>query len=129
MSRASTEGVEVEVKGRYLPERSNPNRNQWFFTYHVSIRNAGTRTVQLLTRHWIITNAKGEIEEVKGPGVIGETPVLAPGDRFSYQSFCPLDTPIGSMHGSYQMVALDGSNERFDATIAPFTLAVPSALN
>ncbi|HRE92110.1 MAG TPA: Co2+/Mg2+ efflux protein ApaG, partial [Myxococcota bacterium] len=111
MSRASTEGVEVEVQSRYLPERSNPLRSQWFFTYHVSIRNAGTRTVQLLTRHWIITNAKGEIEEVKGPGVVGETPVLAPGDRFSYQSFCPLDTPIGSMHGSYQMVALDGSND------------------
>jgi ApaG protein len=129
MSTATTEGVEVQVQSRYLPERSNPMRGQWFFTYHVTLRNVSTRTVQLISRHWIITNARGEIEEVKGPGVIGETPVLAPGERFSYQSFCPLDTPIGSMQGAYQMVVLDGTHTRFDAAIAPFTLAVPSALN
>ena len=129
MSSATTEGVEVQVQSRYLPDRSNPSREQWFFTYHVTIRNVGSRPVQLVSRHWIITNARGEIEEVKGPGVVGETPVLAPGQAFTYQSFCPLDTQIGSMHGAYQMVTLDGTNTRFDAAIAPFTLAVPSALN
>lgn len=129
MSVATTEGVEVTVKSRYLPERSNPERGHWFFAYQVTIRNTGKLVVQLVSRHWIITNARGEIEEVKGPGVVGETPVLCPGDSFTYQSFCPLDTPIGSMRGSYQMVALEGSDTRFDAAIAPFTLAVPSALN
>jgi len=129
MPVATTHGVEVGVDTIHLADRSNPLKNHWFFAYRITIRNVGERTVQLVSRHWIITNARGETEEVKGPGVVGETPVLAPGERFSYQSFCPLDTPIGSMHGTYQMVALDGSNESFDATIAPFTLAVPSALN
>lgn len=129
MSIATTRGVEVQVDSIYLPDRSNPLKNHWFFAYRVTLSNRGETTVQLISRHWIITNARGDVEEVKGPGVVGETPVLAPGERFSYQSFCPLDTPIGSMHGTYQMLTLDGRNELFDATIAPFTLAVPSALN
>ena len=87
----------------------------------------GSETAQLVSREWIITNADGEVERVKGPGVVGEQPVLPPGGSFEYTSYCPLKTAVGSMHGSYQMVTASG--ERFDAVIAPFTLAVPNALN
>jgi ApaG protein len=93
----------------------------------VRISNIGSTTAQLVSREWIITTAEGEVERVKGPGVVGEQPVLAPGAAFEYTSYCPLKTAVGSMHGSYQMVTADG--ERFDAIIAPFTLAVPNALN
>lgn len=142
-STATTEGVRVQVESRYLPERSNPQKNHWFFAYRVTIANVGERTVKLVSRHWIIENSHGQVEHVRGPGVVGETPVLAPGQSFSYQSFCPLDTPIGSMRGTYQMIVpgevgasspADGSRSdaalaSFDVTIAPFTLACPTALN
>ena len=91
------------------------------------ISNVGDETAQLISREWIITNADGEVERVKGPGVVGEQPVLPPGASFDYTSFCELKTPVGSMHGSYQMVTANG--DRFDAVIAPFTLAIPHALN
>ncbi len=129
MSSATTRDVRVDVKSQWLPERSQPSRGQWLFTYRVTLTNVGHETVQLVSRHWIITNAHGKIEEVKGPGVVGETPVLAPGQSFTYQSFCPLDTPIGSMRGTYQMIVVDRPGDTFDAVIAPFTLAVPSELN
>ena len=103
-----------------------PQLNQWFFLYTVQISNQGSETVQLLTRHWIITDATGHVEEVKGPGVVGEQPVLGPGQSFEYTSGCPLPTPFGSMRGTYQMVTTGG--DRFDVQIAEFTLSEPTAL-
>lgn len=123
----TTRGICVEVRTEYVPERSSVKDQSYWFQYHVRISNVGAKTAQLISREWIITNANGEVERVKGPGVVGEQPVLAPGASFEYTSFCPLNTPVGSMQGSYQMVTADG--ERFDAVIAPFTLAVPNALN
>lgn len=122
-SEAVTQGVRVRVTSRYAPEQSRPDQNRWFFFYTVEIRNEGTETVQLISRHWIIENGDQKIEEVRGPGVVGETPVLQPGTAFEYTSGCPLTTPFGSMRGTYQMVTSDGI--RFDATIAPFTLSEP----
>jgi ApaG protein len=127
VSEALTRGVRVKVQSLYVPERSSPPQSHYFFAYHVRIANEGDETVQLMSRHWIITDGEGREEQVKGPGVVGEQPVLAPGESFEYTSFCPLRTPIGSMHGTYQMVTPGG--EEFDAEIAPFSLAVPSALN
>ena len=127
MSDTTTRGIRIQVQSMYMPERSSPSECQYLFEYHVRISNVGTETAQLLSREWIITNADGDVERVKGPGVVGEKPVLAPGAAFEYRSFCPLKTSVGSMHGSYQMVTPDG--DRFDALIAPFTLAVPNALN
>ena len=127
MSDATTRGVRVEVQSAYVPERSSPGDSHYFFTYRIRISNRGEETVQLLSRHWIITDGEGNVEHVRGPGVVGEQPVLMPGESFEYTSFCPLATPIGSMHGTYQMVTAGGG--RFDAEIAPFSLAVPTALN
>lgn len=123
----TTRGIRVEVRSEYLPERSAPRDGSYLFQYHVRISNVGEETAQLISRMWIITNADGEVETVKGPGVVGEQPVLPPGASFEYTSYCPLKTSVGSMQGSYQMVTAGG--ERFDALIAPFTLAVPNALN
>ncbi|HXE79121.1 MAG TPA: Co2+/Mg2+ efflux protein ApaG [Vicinamibacterales bacterium] len=127
MSEATTRGIRVEVTSAYLPERSAPEEGRYLFAYFVRISNVGTERAQLVSRHWIITDADGDEEQVVGPGVVGEQPILNPGDTFEYSSFCPLPTPVGSMRGSYQMVTASG--ERFDATIAPFTLAVPHAVN
>ena len=123
MSEAVTRGVRVRVKSMYDAERSRPAQNQWFFLYTIRISNEGGQTVQLLTRHWIITDAAGHVEEVRGPGVVGEQPILAPGESFEYTSGCPLTTPFGSMKGTYQMVTRDG--ECFDAEIAEFELSEP----
>jgi ApaG protein len=127
MSAATTRGVRVEVRSAYLPERSFPADSQYFFAYRIRITNTGEETVQLLSRHWVVTDGDGRVEHVRGPGVVGEQPVLEPGEAFEYTSFCPLPTPIGSMHGTYRMVTAGGST--FDAEIAPFSLAVPTALN
>jgi ApaG protein len=126
-SDAVTQGIRVQVVSRYDPSRSNPHQNQWFFLYTVTLTNEGSITTQLLSRHWIITNANGKVEEVKGPGVVGEQPILAPGQSFEYTSGCPLPTSFGTMHGTYQMITAKG--EQFDATIAPFTLSEPHALH
>ena len=126
-SDTTTRGIRIEVQSMFMPERSSAKDSQYLFEYHVRISNVGAETAQLISREWIITNADGEVERVKGPGVVGEQPVLNPGSSFEYRSFCPMKTPVGSMHGSYQMVTADG--DRFDAIIAPFTLAVPHALN
>ena len=123
----TTRGIQVEVRSEYVPSRSSPRESSYFFQYHVRIANIGEETAQLISREWIITNADGEVERVKGPGVVGEQPVLPPGASFDYTSFCELKTAVGSMHGSYQMVTANG--DRFDAIISPFTLAVPNALN
>lgn len=122
-SEALTRGVRIRVKAEFAPERSQPVRNQWFFLYTIQISNEGAETVQLLSRHWIITDAMGHVEEVRGPGVVGKQPVLAPGQSFQYTSGCPLATPFGSMHGTYQMITQSG--EMFDVEIAPFTLIEP----
>jgi ApaG protein len=115
------------VKSAYLPERSSPRDGSYLFMYNIRISNVGAQSAQLISREWIITNADGEVERVKGPGVVGEQPVLPPGGSFEYTSYCPLKTAVGSMQGTYQMVTAEG--EQFDAVIAPFTLAVPNALN
>ena len=122
-SEAVTRQIRVSVTAEYSPERSKPAESQWFFVYTITIGNEGTVPVQLLTRHWIITDGAGHIEEVKGPGVVGQQPTLGPGETFTYTSGCPLTTPFGMMQGTYQMTTTDG--ERFDATIAPFTLSEP----
>jgi ApaG protein len=126
-SEAVTRGIRVRVESRYVPERSDPSESQWFFLYHVSIANTGDETVQILSRHWIITDAHGKVEEVRGPGVIGQQPVIPPGQSFEYTSFCPLTTSFGSMEGTYQLVTTDGAS--FDAEIAPFALSEPYAIN
>ena len=127
MSEACTRGIRVQVRSKYVEERSDPSRAEYFFAYHIRIDNEGERTVQVLSRHWLITDAEGRVEEVRGPGVVGEQPVLQPGESFEYTSACPLTTPFGSMEGSYQMRCADG--ESFDARIAPFTLAEPRAVH
>jgi ApaG protein len=127
MSDATTRGIRIQVRSEFIPDRSSPREGSYLFQYHVRISNTGSDVAQLISREWIITNADGEVERVKGQGVVGEQPVLPPGGSFEYTSFCPLKTSVGAMQGSYQMVTTDG--ERFDAVIAPFTLAVPNALN
>jgi ApaG protein len=119
-SEAVTRGIRVRVDPQFDPQRSQPARERWFFLYTVTIRNESSETVQLLTRHWIITDGTGRVEEVQGPGVVGEQPVLAPGEAFEYTSGCPLSVDVGKMEGSYQMVTEDG--DLFDVDIAPFTL-------
>jgi ApaG protein len=122
-SEAVTQGVRVRVESEYAPAQSKPFQNQWFFLYTVTISNERDDTVQLLTRHWIITDGTGHIEEVRGPGVVGKQPTLQPGESFEYTSGCPLQTPFGVMEGTYQMISTNG--ESFDARIAPFTLSEP----
>ncbi|OFW23287.1 MAG: Co2+/Mg2+ efflux protein ApaG [Acidobacteria bacterium RIFCSPLOWO2_02_FULL_65_29] len=118
-----TNNVRVEVEAKYAPERSQPLKNSWFFHYTVKITNEGDDTIQLLSRHWIATDACGCTEEVKGPGVIGEQPVLAPGESFQYTSGWPLKTSTGVLRGTYQMVSEDAGH--FDVEIAPFALYEP----
>lgn len=120
MSEAVTEGVRVEVLSQYSPENSRPQMGEWVFSYTVRITNQGLETVQLVSRHWIITDALDNVEEVKGPGVVGKQPTLAPGQSFKYSSWCPLKTPTGQMRGTYQMVRSDGHS--FDIQVAPFGL-------
>lgn len=122
-SEVVTRGVRVLVQSQHAPERSNPASQQWFFLYTVTITNEGTETVQLTSRHWIITDGHGHVEEVRGPGVVGEQPVLHPGEAYTYTSGCPLTTALGTMEGTYQMVT--GSGERFDAAIGAFILSEP----
>ena len=128
MSDTTTRGVRILVRPRFIPEQSDPDNGQWLFAYHITIRNSGEQTVQLISRHWVITNGEGKVEEVRGPGVVGYQPVLKPGEEFEYTSGCPLTTPVGTMHGEFNMV-VQGSGEKFDAKIEPFRLAVPKALN
>jgi ApaG protein len=126
-SQAITEGLRVEVSAQYSRAHSNPMGNQWFFLYTIRISNEGSETCQLLSRHWVIRNATGKVEEVRGAGVVGKQPVLGPGESFEYTSGCPLDTPFGSMEGTYLMVTEEGN--RFDAEIARFELREPGAIH
>ena len=127
VSTALTRGIRVSVKSFYLAERSSPQAHQYAFAYTVRIANEGQETSQLRSRHWIITDGDGKVQEVRGEGVVGAQPLLRPGQHFEYTSWCMLATPHGSMHGTYQMVTEDG--EQFDAQIAPFPLALPYSLN
>ena len=127
MSDTITEGIRVQVRSQYFEPRSEPRQGRYVFTYRVRIVNEGTVPAQLLHRHWVITDANGDREEVRGPGVIGETPRLLPGQAFEYVSGCALSTSFGAMEGSYEMVRDDGSS--FQARIAPFSLALPHAIN
>ncbi len=120
MSEAITHGIRIVVESVHLPEHSDPDDARYVFAYRVSITNEGDTSATLKTRHWVITDANGGVEEVHGPGVIGQTPRLEPGQEHSYQSFSVLKTPRGTMHGSFQMVRDDGGP--FDATIATFVL-------
>jgi ApaG protein len=126
-STARTHNILVQVESTFLPERSSPLRRHFFFSYRIRIANEGDTVVQLLSRHWIITDANGQVEEVVGPGVVGEQPVLAPGEAFEYTSFCPLPTPFGTMRGSYRMVSEDGDD--FDVDIGEFELSQPLTMN
>src|SRR3954471_3927952 len=127
MSQALTNGILVSVQSEYLPDRSAPGAQRYAFSYTVQITNQGTETAQLRTRHWIITDAAGEVQEVRGEGVVGAQPILAPGESFEYTSWCVIATSTGSMRGSYQMVSSRG--QPFDAEVAPFKLAMPHSLN
>jgi ApaG protein len=127
VSDKTTDGVRVSVTSEYLPAHSDPARQLWFFAYHVRIQNQGTSAVQLLSRHWVITDAHGHTEHVRGPGVVGDQPLIRPGSEYAYSSGCPLNTSMGSMHGAYQMV--DSKGRQFEAEIEPFLLVDPLDLN
>jgi len=126
-SEAITRNIRILVQTQYMPERSTPPKRQWFFAYKIRIENEGPETIQLLARHWVITDATGKVEEVNGEGVVGEQPIIEPGKAFEYSSGCPLTTPFGSMHGEYQMITQLG--EEFDVRIPPFVLRVPGTMN
>jgi ApaG protein len=126
-SNAVTEGIRISVRSQYVADQSVPTAQRYVFAYTVRIANEGAEPAQLRTRHWIITDATGKVEEVRGPGVVGQTPYLRPGEHFEYTSGCVLQTARGEMRGSYQMYRPDG--RMFDATIAPFVLALPHSLN
>jgi ApaG protein len=119
--------IHIDVKPAFIEEQSDPQNDQYVFAYTVTITNHGRIPARLLTRHWVITNGDGEVQEVRGEGVVGETPHIKPGEGFQYTSGTMMTTPIGSMHGSYQMVADDGVS--FDAEIPSFSLSVPNVLH
>jgi ApaG protein len=127
ISEAITRNIRVEVLSRYSPEHSHPLNDEFMFQYTVRITNQSEETVQLVSRHWVITDGLDRIREVKGQGVVGEQPILAPGDSYKYSSWCPLKTPTGTMHGTYQMVSPDGG--QFDIEIAPFALRARYTVN
>ncbi len=127
MSTTTTDGVKVTVKPAYWPERSSPEAGQFAFMYTVEISNVGAESVQLRSRHWVITDADGRVEEVRGEGVVGKQPKLGPGEKFEYTSWAVLRTPFGSMRGGYQMVRPTGGS--FEAKIGEFVLALPNALH
>ena len=117
----------VDVRPQFVPEHSNPDEEKFLFAYTVTIRNTGDVTAQLISRHWVITDAHNKVDEVQGLGVVGEQPVLKPGEAFEYTSGCPIATPVGSMRGTYQCVAEDGT--RFEAPIPEFLLSMPRTLH
>lgn len=119
--------IQISVETRYLPEQSSPEQEHFAFAYQVTMQNNGPQTAQLLNRHWIITDAEGHIQEVKGPGVVGEQPTLQPGQRFRYTSGSVLSTPVGSMHGSFEWVSDTG--ESFLVPIPAFRLAVATVFH
>ena len=127
MSETPLHRIRVEVSTNYVDDQSKPDKDRYVFSYTITIRNDGKVAARLMTRHWIITDANGKVQEVRGEGVVGEQPYLLPGQGFRYQSAAVLETPVGAMQGSYQMVADDGAH--FEAPIAAFTLAMPGLLH
>ncbi|MGR9090116.1 MAG: Co2+/Mg2+ efflux protein ApaG [Gammaproteobacteria bacterium] len=119
--------IQIDVETTYIAQQSSPQDSRYVFAYTITIANTGTVSARLVSRHWIITDAKGHIQEVRGEGVVGEQPRLAPGESFTYTSGAMLETEVGTMHGSYQMTADDGTS--FDAPIAAFRLSVPNVLH
>ena len=119
--------IEIAVETTYIEQQSVPNEDRYVFAYTITIENAGTMATQLISRHWVITDGSHHIQEVRGEGVVGEQPNLAPGESFTYTSAAIIETPVGTMHGSYQMVAKDGTG--FDAPIEAFRLSVPNVLH
>lgn len=127
MAEAKKYEIRVEVVTRYLPEQSAPESDRYVFSYAITITNVGTVAAQLISRHWLITDADGEVQEVRGLGVVGNQPFLQPGEKFEYASGSALETPVGTMKGSYQMVAEDGT--QFEAPITEFVLSMPRTLH
>jgi len=123
----STHRIDVTVETAYIEQQSVPESERYVFAYTITISNSGTVAAKLISRHWVITDAKGHIQEVRGEGVVGEQPHLAPGETFTYTSGAMIETPVGTMHGSYQMLADDGTS--FDAPIAAFRLSMPNVLH
>ena len=119
--------IEVSVTTQFLPEQSQPEQNRFAFSYSIAIHNTGTLPAKLLSRHWLITNGDGQVQEVRGAGVVGQQPRIEPGETHSYTSGSVMTTRVGTMQGSYQMLATDGN--KFDAIISPFRLAVPGSLH
>jgi ApaG protein len=127
MKSHSTHKIRVDVSTSYVDDQSKPDESRYVFSYTITIHNEGTVPAKLLTRHWVITDANGKVQEVRGDGVVGEQPHLQPGQGFRYSSAAAIETPVGAMQGSYRMVADDGAH--FDAPIAPFRLAIPGVLH
>ena len=127
MPEAKKYSVAVTAHSTYLPDQSDPGKEQYVFAYTITVTNTGTVTVQLVSRHWIITDAEHRVQEVKGLGVVGQQPTLKPGESFEYTSGASIPTQVGTMRGAYQMLAEDG--HAFDAPIPPFTLSVPRTLH
>ena len=126
-STATTEGIKVTAESVFVPERSTPEQGEFFFAYRITIVNEGDKTVQLMTRYWRITDGAGEVHEVRGDGVVGAQPRLAPGESFAYTSACPLHTEVGTMQGSSRMEVEEGGV--LEVEVAPFTLAMPNLIN
>jgi ApaG protein len=127
MAESKKYDIQVIVRTAYVPEQSDPGSDRYVFAYTVTIANEGTASAQLISRHWVITDAENQVQEVRGLGVVGEQPFLRPGESFEYTSGTSLGTPVGTMHGSYQMVAEDG--QKFEAAIPEFTLSMPRVLH
>jgi ApaG protein len=127
MNEPGLNNIEVDVETRYIEDQSNPEQNYYVFAYTITIQNKGSQSAQLLTRHWVITDSNQKVQEVRGDGVVGEQPLLEPGEQFVYTSGTMLETAVGTMKGSYQMRADDGS--RFDATVEEFVLSTPRVLH
>lgn len=127
MNEPGLNDIKVDVETRYIEEQSNPEQNYYVFAYTITIRNKGRQRAKLLTRHWIITDSNQKVQEVRGDGVVGEQPELNPGEQFVYTSGTMLETSVGTMKGSYQMLAEDGS--RFDAPVEEFVLSTPRVLH
>lgn len=127
MSNTISKGIRIRVEPEYLPQRSDPTKPIYYFAYHITISNESEKTTQLISRYWHITDSNGNVEEIRGPGVVGKQPRLKSGESFEYTSFCPLPTEFGVMHGTFQMVRDNGNS--FNAKIKPFKLAVPFSVN
>jgi ApaG protein len=127
MAQEKRYDIAVSAQAQHLPEQSDEKASHYAFAYTIAIRNVGSVAAQLISRHWIITDARGRVQEVRGLGVVGEQPLLRPGERYEYTSGAAIGTPVGTMRGSYQMLAEDGT--RFDAQIPEFTLSVPRVLH